>query len=146
MNRKISAYLSLIICILSALLLIALLITFPSFFRWFTEKSLNDQYVKHVSIAFYTASPFAAVSLFLLIKLLLNVIHDKVFIRSNVLYLKIISYCCYAVMIISAIFIFYYKSMCYVAFTMGVVGTLLRVVKNVMQSAVELREENDLTI
>ena len=28
----------------------------------------------------------------------------------------------------------------------GIVGTLLRVVKNLMQSATQMREENDLTI
>ena len=34
----------------------------------------------------------------------------------------------------------------FVALAGGFVGMLLRVLKNVMQSAVELREENDLTI
>ena len=52
----------------------------------------------------------------------------------------------HAVALISAVFTYYYKSMAFVAFIMAVVGTMLRVAKNVMQSAVEIRRENDLTI
>ena len=41
---------------------------------------------------------------------------------------------------------YFYMPLLIIAFATFLVGTLLRVVKNVMQSAVELREENDLTI
>jgi len=151
MSRKFSAYLSLVICIISVVMLIVLLFSFPSFFKWIVDmnssvKSGQDGTVRLVSMAFYIASPFVAAALYMMIRLLLNVLHDKVFIDRNVCYIRFISYCSYAVALISAVFTYYYKSMAFVAFIMAVVGTMLRVAKNVMQSAVEIRRENDLTI
>ena len=155
MNRKTSAYISLVICIVCAVVLVALLFTFPMVFKWLLELSgvVQKNYadtVKALSIAFYAASPFSLTAVCLLIKLLLNVIHDKVFVDPNVKYLRIISYCCYAVALICTVYVFasrpLVKSIALVGLAMVLVGTLLRVVKNVMQSAVELREENDLTI
>ncbi len=159
MNRKTSAYLSLIICIFCAVLLIALLIVFPSFVKWHIKwmvdqsNSINLDYdpsIRSLSIAFYAASPLSFLALYLLIRLLLNVIHDKVFIDANVRYLRYISYCCYAVAVVCIVYLLlsrpFFKSVSFIAFAMLIVGTLIRVVKNVMQGAVELQRENDLTI
>lgn len=82
----------------------------------------------------------------MLIRLLLNVLHAEVFIPRNVLYLRLVSWCCYAVAVATLVFGLSYFPLLFITFIMGVVGTLLRVVKNVMQTAVGLREENDLTI
>ncbi|MBQ7670535.1 MAG: DUF2975 domain-containing protein [Clostridia bacterium] len=155
MNRKTSAYISLIICILSAVILTVLLFRFPSFINWMLEQDSTvncnfDQSVRSLSIAFYAASPISFLAIYLLIRLLLNVTHDKVFIDANVKYLRCISYCCHAVALICLVYVFlcrpFFKSISFVAFAMAVVGSLIRVVKNVMQSAVELQQENDLTI
>ena len=40
----------------------------------------------------------------------------------------------------------FYLPFCFIAVAAGFVGLMLRIVKNVMQSAVEIREENELTI
>jgi hypothetical protein len=151
MKNKSSAILSLIICILSSLALIGLIVTMPSFFPWFYGK-LNvasdsaERIIRTVIITFYCCAPFAAAALTMMIIILMNIIKEKVFIPQNVLCFRLISWCCYAVFIITAVACAKYFPLVIVAFAMAVIGTLLRVIKNILQSAVELREENDLTI
>lgn len=154
MNRKVSAYISLILCGLFSVLLAVWLFTFPRFFDWFyvVYHHLNPaapgiaHAVKTVVPTFYVCAPFAAAALYLLIRLLLNVIGDKTFIRINVTYLRLVSWCCYAVTLVTAVAGFSYIPLLIIAAGMCVVGTLLRVVKNLMQSAVEIKEENELTV
>ena len=150
-KRNVSAAISLGVCIVCSLALAALIFTMPSFFGWFySALSGNGErekaVIKTVVAAFYICAPFAAAALFMMIKILLNILNDRVFIMQNVKYFRFISWCCYAVLVITAVFGLKYIPLFVIAFAMGVVGTLLRVIKNIMQSAVELREENDLTI
>ena len=154
LKSKTSAYISLGVCIASAVLLVAWLFKFPAFIRWFyfryhllaQDEAMLNRAVSLLIPAFYICAPFAAAALWMLIRLLLNVLHTKIFIRANVLYLRYVSWCCYAVLAVTFGFGLRYAPLMIVAFAMGVVGTLLRVVKNILQAAVELREENDLTI
>ena len=153
-HSKTSAILSLVICIASSVLLVVLAVTFPFFIRWlyFSYHALQlntaaaERIFAAVIPAFYICVPIAAAALYMLIRLLFNVLHAQVFIPRNVLYLRLVSWCCYAVALVTLIFGFSYFPLLFITFIMAVVGTLLRVVKNVMQTAVELREENDLTI
>lgn len=150
-KRKTSITISLAICIVCSLMLLALIFTMPNFFEWFYtalrgSSEFAEAVVKTVVTAFYICAPFAAAALYMLIRLLLNIDKEKIFITANVKYFRYISWCCYAVMIITAIFTVRYIPLLVIAVAMGIIGTLLRVVKNIMQSAVELREENDLTI
>ena len=150
-NRNISAVISLIICFASSAALIVLIFTMPSFFKWFYymlrgNTVYAEAVIKTVVRAFYFCVPFAAAALFSLIRLLFNVRKDNTFISVNVLYIRIISYCCYFVMIVTAVFGFRYFPLFVICFAMAVVGTLLSVMKNILQSAVEIKEENELTI
>ena len=154
MKAKTSVTISLCICFASALLLVVWLFTFPAFIRWFyfsyhslmQEQVVLTRAVTLLIPAFYSCAPFAAAALYMLIRLLFNLRQGKIFIPSNVLYLRLVSWCCYAVLAITFGFGLWYIPLMIVAFAMGVVGTLVRVFKNILQSAVELREDNDLTI
>lgn len=154
MKRTPSAIASLIVCILLSAVLAVWLFTFPELFdRVYTayqgaaaDPAAVARVVRAVVTCFYLCAPFAAAALAMLIKLLLNIIKEKLFIRQNVCFLRWLSWCCYAVFAASAVMGLRYLPLCAVAMAMGVVGTLLRVVKNLIQTAVELREENDLTI
>lgn len=154
LNRKTSAIISLAICIMACALLIVWLFTFPRFFNWFyvayhglPENNVHVAAVcKLVVYSFYACAPFAGLSLYMLIRLLLNVIGEKVFVKQNVFYLRLISWFCYACFAITLIAGAKYFPLLIIAFAMVVVGTLLRVVKNIMQTAVEIKEENDLTV
>ncbi len=150
-KRNVSAAVSLGVCIVSSLALAALIFTMPSFFSWFYS-ALNGEtqsakaVIKTVVTAFYICVPFAAAALFMMIKILINILNDRVFVFANVVLFRFLSWCCYAVLIITFVFGLRYIPLFVIAFAMGVAGTLLRVIKNIMQAAVELREENELTI
>ena len=150
-KRNVSAAVSLGVCIVSSLALAALIFTMPSFFSWFYsafngETQSAKAVIKTVVTAFYICVPFAAAALFMMIKILINILNDRVFVFANVVLFRFLSWCCYAVLIITFVFGLRYIPLFVIAFAMGVAGTLLRVIKNIMQAAVELREKNKLTI
>lgn len=153
-RTKISAIVSIVICVLSSILLVVWLFTFPQFFEWFygTYHGLGSNYTRTDTIistvvpTFYACAPFAAAALYMLIRLLINIMNEVIFTKKNVRYLKWISFFCYDVMFITVIMGVFYLPLLIIAFAMGTVGTLLRVVTNLMDSAVKLKEENDMTI
>ena len=66
--------------------------------------------------------------------------------QGNVTILRILSYCCIFVGIEYVVFGHKYISMLFFAFAALFIGLILRVIKNVFDKAIELREENDYTI
>lgn len=153
-KQKTSVYISLFICIMSSVLLLVWLFTFPQFFSWFYfdyhglahDPHAVQNVLNTVIICFYACAPFATAGLGLLIALLRNILKEALFIPQNVKYLRILSLCCYAVTVIAFVCGLRYLPLMIIAFAMGVVGTLLRVVKNLVHAAVALQEENSLTI
>ena len=152
-KRHISAVVSLVICGASGLLLLAWLFTFPRFFSWFyftyhglAETAYTLSVFKRVTGAFYGCAPFAAASLYCLIRLLLNVLKDDVFTAKNVTYIRLVSWFCYAVAAVTLVTGVGYFPLLIICFATGTVGTLLLVMKNLFRTAVELKEENELTI
>jgi len=95
---------------------------------------------------FYPSSVFAYLTLYHLTRLLWNILKERVFVSSNVVHLRYISWSCIAVSLITLAGGVFYLPFCFIAVAAGFVGLMLRIVKNVMQSAVEIREENELTI
>lgn len=153
-KRKTSAIISLVICALCAVALVVMACTFPAFVNWFytdihglAPGASDLQTIRGLLIpAFYICAPIAAAALYMLIAFLLNIIRERVFIKQNVMYLRLISWCCYAVAVVTFIPGVKYLPLLIISTAMVTVGTLLRVMKNMTQTAVELREENDLTI
>lgn len=153
MKTKFSTILSLVICGLCVVLLVVASCTFPTFLRWLyldyhnlQNAAVYEEVVHTVIPAFYCCVPIAGAALGMMIRILVNVLRKDIFIRRNVTYFRLISWCCYAVCLITLIFGTHYVLLEVIAIAMGIIGTLLRVVKNIMQAAVEIREENDLTI
>ena len=68
------------------------------------------------------------------------------FINQNATLLRLVSWCGFAISVVPFIGAFFYMPFGFVALAGGFVGMMLRVLKNVMQSAAIMREENDLTI
>ncbi len=83
------------------------------------------------------------ISLFIL---LLNIKKGEIFIHRNVTILQIISYCCIFVGLEYFAFCYEYISMVLISFAALFFGLILRVIKNVFDKAIEIREENDYTI
>lgn len=95
---------------------------------------------------YYPGAALGYVTIYSLVRLLRNIQKDAVFITPNVRYLRRISYCCLmasAIALAAACFFLPYLFMTVAA---GFVGLMLQVVKSVMENAVELKEENELTI
>lgn len=152
-KRRIASTVSLGVCIASAVLLLAWLFTFPRFFGWFylayhgiVENPYTQSVMRRVIVAFYGCAPFAAASLYCLIRLLLNIRQDRVFIGKNVRYVRLVSLFCYAVAAITLVTGLRYFPLLIITFATFTVGTLLLVMKDLLRSAVELKEENELTI
>lgn len=110
---------------------------------------------KYVIGPFYVLVPAGYVALVCIDKLLMNIKKEIVFDAKNVKLLRIISWCC-----------FYAAAACFASFTIiaivenyilgtallligaGAVfmGLILRVIKNVFEHAIIIKDENDLTI
>ena len=79
-------------------------------------------------------------------RLLANLKKKDVFIEKNVKYLRVISWCSFAVSAILFLSGFYYLLFLVVAIAAAFFGLILRVVKNVIEQAVAIKDENDFTI
>lgn len=149
-NKDRSALLSLVIVRACYVLLAGCCVAAPWIVRYYDEivnvaNGLPSVQVP-LLITLYCAVPAAAVALICLDKLLGNVRRGEPFVQSSAKYLRIISWCCFA----EAIVFIYFACIKYFAFLVVVgfafVGLILRVVKNVFEQAIIIREENDYTI
>lgn len=153
-NRKRSVSLSLGVCYLvCALLTVGLFLgpwaikTWFCFYRGWSENSeAMARMLTLFKICFYPCAALGFVTLYSLIRLLRNIKNDVIFIRANVKYLRRISWCCVAVSLITLVAGVLYIPYLFICIAAGFIGLMLRVVKNVMENAVELKEENELTI
>lgn len=153
-NRRRSETLSITVCFAFTAILTAGLFLGPWAVKlWFTVYrgwNANGEAMQDMltlfSACFYPSAVFAYITLYSLIRLLFNIKKDAIFILPNVSYLRRISWCCFAVAAITLVGgVFYLPFLC-VAVAAGFVGLMLRVVKNVMESAVQIKAENELTI
>lgn len=94
----------------------------------------------------YACSAPALVALFVLHRLLTNIRRGQVFIPGNVKCLRTLSWCCFAAAAILLVFGFQYVLFLLMTFAAVFFGLILRVVKNVIEEAVLLKQENDYTI
>ncbi len=153
-NRKRSATLSIIVCfVFVAVLTVALFIGpfavkwwFILYRGWSEHKPALAEMMVIFKWCFYPSAVFAYVALYSLIKLLFNIKKERIFISKNVTYLRIISWCCFAVAIVTLVGGILYIPYLVITVAAAFVGLMLRVVKNVMQNAVEINQENELTI
>ncbi|MDR0469372.1 MAG: DUF2975 domain-containing protein [Peptococcaceae bacterium] len=119
----------------------------PWLLRWYigyAGKSTMD-YMPVMAILWVCALP-AFVALIHLGKMLKNIASDQVFVRENIKALRVISWCSFAVAVVFICFFFYYILGLIIAILAAFIGLILRVVKNVFEQALEIKEENDLTV
>ena len=153
-NRKRSVTVSLAVCFLACALLTAALFVGPwavkMWFRLFRGLPENSEVLirmlKLFKACFYPCALLGFVTLYSLMRLLLNIKKDAIFVTPNVKYLRCICWCCFAVSLITLISGILYIPYLFVSVAAGFVGLMLLVVKNVMENAVQLKEENELTI
>lgn len=107
----------------------------------------------YVEGPFYTVVPAGYIALFCLDKLLINIKKDIVFDNKNVKLLRIISWACtfagtVGLISFTAILIKDFMFETLLVLTMGefFMALVIRVVKNIFVKAIEIKEENDLTV
>ena len=118
----------------------------PFIARWYDMYSNKESIFIQFTVLVYLAMIPAAVILFLLNKLLSNISKEKVFVDENVGCLRIISYCCFVIALLSGVMAYWRLLAIVLVLAFSFIGLLLRVLKNVFEQAVALREENDLTV
>lgn len=88
----------------------------------------------------------AAVATLFMIRLLVRVNQGLVFTATSVSMLRGVSWCCMLGSVLFVLLGIYVQLALPVAFVALFVGMCLRVVKNVIEEAVEIKSENDLTV
>ncbi len=99
-----------------------------------------------VLILAYCVLFIAAVADGLLFVLLLRVRRSLVFTKASLSLVRSLSWCCLAIGLIFAVLGYYFLISFAVAFAAVFLGLCLRVVKNVLEEASEIKSENDLTV
>lgn len=106
----------------------------------------NPDLIGPLLATIYVGTVPGLIALFSLDRLLANIKKKDVFIKKNVKYLRVISWCSFAVSAILFVSGFYYLLFLVVAVAAAFFGLILRVVKNVIEQAVAIKDENDFTI
>jgi hypothetical protein len=147
-NGKKSISLSKFCVLVFTAMLIITALSAPWLVRWLMDFSRADLVGKEAFFlsTIYTGSVPAAVLLFCLYRLLHHIEIDQVFITTNVEYLRRISWSCFLGAIICFASISYYFPWVFVAVAAAFMGLIVRVIKNIIAQAVELKKESDLTI
>ena len=97
-------------------------------------------------VTIYVGSIPAAALLVCLYALLHRIGNGDVFIKTNVSYLRYISWCCFAGAVIALVSAAFYVPWLFFGVSAAFMGLIIRVVKNVVAEAVTLQDESDLTI
>ena len=117
--------------------------------RWAVSisRTLHGAWDKALLMAtLYTCSALAWALLFALWRLLRNMQRGVVFDEENVRYLRITGWCCFGACLICFFSSFYCQPILLIAIAAGFMGLIVRIVKNVFEQAITMKDELDLTV
>ena len=90
--------------------------------------------------------PVALFALWTMDRLVGNVLKKQVFVTENVSLIRRIRWCCAGVSGLCIVPAWFYPPLWLMVVIMAFLALVVSLVKNIMAAAVELREENDLTV
>ncbi len=128
-----------------ALLAVLMVVAVPGA-RWFFGDIVRDSTVRIMLTAFYVCCPAGWLALIFIMKILKNILAETVFTAKTVACLRYLSWCCAFVAIACAVCGLFYMPLFIFAFGAAFMMLILRVLKNVMAKATEIKSENELTI
>ena len=148
MNHSVSSVrLTLFFTRASALLVIGLIPVLPSFMRLYADlRGLNDTQFWAVMIGYYCCVPVVELALWNLDKLLGNILAEQVFTQENVRRIRAIRWCCFGIALLCLPVSLIYYPLLFMVVIMGFLSLVISVLVKVMNAAVTIREENDLTV
>lgn len=109
-------------------------------------RALSDAERSAIIGGFYGCSVWVLRALWKMDRLLRNILTQKLFIDENVKCIDAVRWCCMGVSLICLLASFGFPSLLFLSVIMAFLSLVVSVVCQVMRSAVELREENDLTV
>ncbi len=114
--------------------------------RWLepAEHGLSD--FQKILVLLYTILLPALIADLALLRLLVSARREQVFEPRSIRCISIISWCCIGETALFALLSFYFPFSLLIAFAALFVGLCLRVVRHVLETAADLKKENDLTV
>ena len=132
---------------LIALLLVILIFCLPALLNWYIQvRAMTEAAKSGLTAAFYVCVGIILFALWNVDFLLGSILQDEVFTRENVTRIRRICYCCGCVGLVCIPATVAYLPLIFLVIIMGFLCLTVSVVANVMEAAVAIREENDLTI
>lgn len=148
MNRNtaithITLWVNRFICVLLA----SFVVTLPVLLRWYADfRPLIESARYAILLAFYPCAIAAAMALFRMDCLLRAILAGQIFVSKNVGHIRAIRWCCAAISLVCLPAAFFYMPLGFMTLIMAFLALVVTVLVRVMTAAVEIREENDLTI
>ena len=128
-------------------LVVLLVGAMPTLLRWYNSVRILSQDQNYaITAAFYACVPVVLYALWSLDGLLRNITAAQVFVWDNVRLIRRVCVCCAGVGLVCLPAAFYYAPLVFLSLIMGFLCPVVNVVCQVFRAAIELREENDLTI
>ena len=147
MDSTVSARVTLWVNRLLAAAVAVLAFCMPGLMRWYaTIRPLSHQVTTAIMAAYYICCPVVLYALWTIEKLMGNILADRVFVEDNVRFIRRLRWCCLGVSAICLPAACIYPPLVFLGVIMAFLSLIVSVVKSVIAAAVELREENDLTI
>lgn len=144
-----SILLSQILVYLFALALVLVDLSSLDLCLWLTEhlrSSPSTRLAVILMVWLYACNVPALLLLYQLHRLLGNLRKGQVFLPENVQLLRWVSYCCFAAVLLCLGFTPFFPSLLAIALAAGFMGLIVRIVKNVFQQAIEMKDELDWTV
>ncbi len=145
-TNKHSAKLTLAVTYAFMELLVELMVFGWDILEWYYGAIMRESTVKTVMYTFYSCCPAAWIALVCIARLLTNILKEEIFTGSTVKLLRIIEWCCIFVTAVCLTAGFFYPVFWIFGFGSAFMSVILRVLKNVMATATQIKEENDLTV
>ena len=132
---------------LIAFVLLLLIFCLPRLMDWYCSVRVLDYSQRlAITVAFYCCAGIVLFALWQMEKLLQKLLVKEVFLIENVNRLRKIRWCCAGVSLVCLPAAFFYYPLLFMVIIMGFLCLVICVVCRVLDEAVSLREENDLTI
>jgi len=130
-----------------ALMVAALLFLLPSLLDWYCHfRALTHLERIAIMAAFYLCSVAVFIALWNMDGLLRAIRREEVFVTENVRRIRVLQWCCALVCLICIPAAICYYPLIFMVIVMGFLSLAVGVVCRVMEAAVRIREENDLTV
>lgn len=145
-NNK-SILISQIFTVVWALLLAALDVGGWWILHWFGAiRNLSEGKIRGILVLLYLCSVLGWLLLHAMWKLLKNLGRGQVYTKENVKLLNRVSWCCAGAAILCLIGVLFYPPFLFAVAAAGFMAMIVRVVRNILQHAVRMKDELDLMI